>query len=54
MSAWGGGGTSKADAAGKLSKGGCVKMKTRGGGGQKVQKFCRHHMYMPPNEKYFH
>ena len=35
MSAQGGGGTPKADAVGKLSKGGCVKMRTRGG----VQNF---------------
>ena len=42
-------GTSKADAVRKLSKGGCVKMQTRGGGGQNIRKFCRRHMYMAPN-----
>ena len=45
----GGGGTPKADAVRKLSKGGCVKMQTRGGGGQNIRKFCRRHMYMAPN-----
>ena len=42
----GGRGTPKADAVRKLSKGGCVKMQTRGG--QKIRKFCRRHMYMAP------
>ena len=34
------GGTPKADAVRKLSKGGCVKMQTRGGGSQNIRKFA--------------
>ena len=42
MSAQGGGewGTPKADAVRKLSKGGCVKMQTRGRGSQKSENFA--------------
>ena len=32
----------------KLSKGGCVNLRTRGGGGQKIRKFCGRHMCMAP------
>ena len=46
------GGNPKADAVRKLSKGGCVKMQTKGGGGgQKIRKTCRRHMYMAPYQK---
>ena len=41
------GGMLKADAVRELSKGGCVKMQTRGGS-KNIQKLCRHQMYMPP------
>ena len=40
----GGGGTPKADAVRKLSRGGCVKMQKREGRGSKIQIFCRRHM----------
>ena len=33
----------KADEGRELSKGGCVNLRTRGGGGQKIQKFCGRH-----------
>ena len=42
----GGGGTPKADAVRKLSKGGCVKKQIMGEAGRNIQKNCRHHMFM--------
>ena len=39
----GGGVGEKADKGRELSKGGCVNLQTRGGGGQKIQKFCGRH-----------
>ena len=45
-----GGGTPKADAVRKLSKGGCVKIQTRGGRGSKNPKILQtsYVLYMPP------
>ena len=37
----GGGGSGKADKVGKFRKGGCMKMRTRGGEGKKNQKILR-------------
>ena len=46
----GGGGVGpKADRVIQLSKGGCVNLRTRGGGGTKIPKFCGRHMCMAPN-----
>ena len=45
----GGGGVGpKADRVIQLSKGGCVNLRTRGGGGTKIPKFCGRHMCMAP------
>ena len=43
----GGGGPGKADEVREFSKGGCVKMRTRGGGGQKIGKFCGRPKWTP-------
>ena len=40
------GGPGKADEVREFSKGGCAKMRTRGG--QKIGKFCGHHIWKPP------
>ena len=44
----GGGGPGKADKVGKFRKGGCMKMRTRGGEGKKIRKFCGRHLWKPP------
>ena len=44
----GGGGTPKADAVRKLSKGGYVKKTNKGKGVKKIQTFCGRHMNMAP------
>ena len=41
----GGAGPGKADKVRELSKGGCVKMQTRGEGVKKIQKFCDCHKW---------
>ena len=42
------GGPSKADVVRKLSNGGCVNLRTRGGGGSKMPKLCGRHKYNRP------
>ena len=44
----GGGGPGKADKVREFSKGGCVKMRTRGEGCQKIGKFCGRHKWKAP------
>ena len=39
----GGGGPGKADKVREFSKGGCVKVRTRGGRGSKIRQICRRH-----------
>ena len=43
----GGGVPSKADIVRNLSKGGCVNLRTRGEGGQKIRKICGCHIWTP-------
>ena len=38
---------SKVDIISNLSKGVWVNLRTRGGGGQKIRKFCRRHIWKP-------
>ena len=38
---------SKADIVSNLSKGGCMNLRTKGGGGQQIRKICRRHIWMP-------
>ena len=44
---------SKADKVIKLSKGGCVNLQTRGGGGPKIRKFCGRHMCIAPKNNFY-